>query len=191
MGRPKAALPFGRLTILARLIAELIDDFAELIVVAAPREREPYAVEDLIGPWRDRVMLVRDATPFAGPVQALVYGLRAARHPTVFVCSCDLPLLRAVVARTLCQMLGSYDAAIPAIDGQHHPLCSAYQQTSASLIDGLTRAGERRLTTIMEQLNCRQIAKTELQHVDPKFLSFLNVNTPDDYSKALALALCS
>jgi molybdopterin-guanine dinucleotide biosynthesis protein A len=191
MGRPKPALPFGGSTIIARLINELIEEFAELIVVAAPHAHEPYAVEELIGPWRDRVVLVRDEAQFAGPVPALVRGLRAARHRTVFVCSCDLPLLRAVVAHALCQMLGRYDAAVPVIDGRQQPLCAAYQRSSARLIEALANAGERRLTAVTEQLNSRRIDEAELQAIDPDLRSFLNVNTPADYSRALEFALCS
>jgi molybdopterin-guanine dinucleotide biosynthesis protein A len=191
MGRPKPALPFGRSTIIARLINELIDEFAELIVVAAPRAHEPYAVEELIGPWRDRVVLIRDEVQFAGPVPALVRGLRAARYPTVFVCSCDLPLLRADVARALCQMLGRYDAAVPVIDGRQQPLCAAYQRSSAGLIEALANAGEGRLIAVTERLNWRRIEQAALRPIDPELHSFLNVNTPADYSRALELALCS
>ena len=60
MGRPKAALPFGGATIIARLVTELIEAFDELIVVAAPREHDFAAVDELIRPWRDRVLVVRE-----------------------------------------------------------------------------------------------------------------------------------
>src|SRR5579863_10466539 len=122
MGEPKAALPFGDSTILERLIAELIDQFSELIVIAAPRADETYPVEALLRPFRDRVVLLRDETAFAGPVPALIRGLRAAQHPAVFACSCDLPLIRRGVARELCRKLADYDAVIPQISGRSQPL---------------------------------------------------------------------
>src|SRR5271155_6023154 len=118
MGEPKAALPFRDSTILERLIAELIDEFGELIVIAAPRAEETYPIEALLRPFRDRIIILRDETAFAGPLPALLRGLRAAQHPAVFVCSCDLPLIRRGVARELCRRLADYDAVIPRVNGR-------------------------------------------------------------------------
>src|SRR5437870_54755 len=126
MGQPKAALRFGATTIIERLIAELNPTFDELIVIAAPSEVEPFAAEELLRDWLPRIRLLRDADAFAGPVPALIRGLRAARNPIVFVCSCDLPLIRAKVARTLCTMAGDFDAVVPGITGKNQPLCAAY-----------------------------------------------------------------
>jgi molybdopterin-guanine dinucleotide biosynthesis protein A len=188
MGRPKAALPFGRSTILARLVAELIDEFRELVVIAAPRADETYPVEDLLRPFRDRIVILRDNKAFAGPVPALLRGLRAAQHPVVFACSCDLPLIRASVARELCQMLGDCDAVIPQINGRRQPLCAVYRRSSAEAIAEIARTGERRLTMITSQLKQRSIEEAELRRIDPDLRSFLNVNTPEDYARALAMA---
>ncbi|MGH7880710.1 MAG: molybdenum cofactor guanylyltransferase [Candidatus Binataceae bacterium] len=188
MGRAKAALPFGRSTMLERLIAELIDEFGELIVIAAPRADETYAVEELIRPWRGRIAILRDENPFAGPGPALIRGLRAAQHPTVFACSCDLPFIRAAVARALCQSLADYDAAIPEINGRSQPLCAAYQQSAAATIARIVCGGEHRLTTITARLKRRRVGEAELRRIDPELRSFLNVNTPADYARALELA---
>ena len=188
MGQAKAALPFGHSTILERLIVELIDEFRELIVIAAPCADETYPVETLLRRFRERVVILRDETAFAGPVAALLRGLCAAQHPTVFVCSCDLPLIHRGVARELCRRLAGYDAVIPRINGHSQPLCAAYSRSAAAAIAALADAGELRLTTIAAALQSRPIAQAELRRIDPDLLSFLNVNTPEDYARALALA---
>jgi molybdopterin-guanine dinucleotide biosynthesis protein A len=188
MGQPKAALRFGPATIIERLIAELYPAFDELIVVAAPSATETFAADELLRVWLPRIRLLRDADTFAGPVPALIHGLRAARNPLAFVCSCDLPLIRAKVARALCTMTGDFDVVVPAIAGKSQPLCAAYRQTAADKIEDLARRGNSRLTAIVDQLDCRRIAEAELQRIDPDLRSFLNVNTPADYARALAAA---
>jgi molybdopterin-guanine dinucleotide biosynthesis protein A len=186
MGRPKAALPFGKATILERLIDEF-GDFAELIIVAAPAEDEPYAIAELLATARSPVILLRDESAFEGPVPAVIQGLRAAVHRLVMICSCDLPLLRAATAQALVAMVGDYDAAVPVLAGQSQPLCAAYRKSAAEQLAEAARA-ERRLTAIVEHLNVRRITESELSLIDPDLRSFFNVNTPDDYTRALRLA---
>jgi molybdopterin-guanine dinucleotide biosynthesis protein A len=188
MGRPKAALPFGDATLLDRLIAELVPNFAEVIVVAAPRGGAALTVETIVARWDEQVTLLHDEAAFAGPVPALLRGLRAAHQATVFVCSCDLPLLRAQVADRLCLLSAGFDAAIPVIAGRSQPLCAAYRRGAAERLEALARAGESRLTTITARLAVRRVAAAELYLADPDLRSFLNVNTPEDYARALALA---
>jgi molybdopterin-guanine dinucleotide biosynthesis protein A len=188
MGRPKAALPFGDSTILDRLIGELAPAFAEIVVIAAPRAVAPDAVETIVARWGNRIILLHDHEAFAGPVPALIRGLSAARHATAFVCSCDLPLLRAQVATTLCAMIDGFDAVIPTIAGRSQPLCAAYRPAAAPRIEAFAQAGEARLTALAERLALRRVSEAEIRLVDPDLRSFLNVNTPADYARARALA---
>jgi molybdopterin-guanine dinucleotide biosynthesis protein A len=188
MGRPKAALPFGNATILDRLITELSPAFAELIVVAAPAEVESADMGEILARWEDRIRLIRDREAFNGPVAAVIRGLRAAQHPIVFACSCDLPLLRSSVALKLCAMIGELDAAIPEIAGKSQPLYAAYRRRSADLIEAITGEGESRLTAITGRLKVRRADAAELRVIDPELHSFVNVNTPDDFARALEIA---
>jgi molybdopterin-guanine dinucleotide biosynthesis protein A len=118
----------------------------------------------------------------------VIRGLRAAQHPIVFACSCDLPLLRSSVALKLCAMVGEFDAAIPEIAGKSQPLCAAYRPRAADLLEAIAMTGESRLVAITRRLKVRRVAAAELRLVDPELQSFVNVNTPEDYARALALA---
>lgn len=188
MGRPKAALPFGSTTILERIAAELAGAFDDVIVVAAAREWETYPAESVLGATVASVRIVRDEIAWAGPVLALVRALEAARNETAFVCSCDLPLLRADVARMLCATIDGYDAVIPEIGGRLQPLCAAYKRSAHAAIAAAAANGERRLTSVAASLNFRRASEAEIRLVDPQLHSFLNINTPDDYARALELA---
>jgi molybdenum cofactor guanylyltransferase len=187
MGRAKAALPFGGTTILQRILAELGSGFDEIIVMAARADSEPFPIEPMIR-GIPGVVLLRDESSYAGPAGALARGLEAARGETAFACSCDLPLLRVAVARFLCDIIGGKDAAIPEIAGRLQPLCAAYRRASRTAIATFAGAGDRRLTAIVSRLNLRTVTEAELLPVDPGLTSFLNINTPEDYARALKLA---
>jgi molybdopterin-guanine dinucleotide biosynthesis protein A len=189
MGRAKPSLPFGQVTILQRMVAELHRGFDDVIVVAAPAEA--CGAVALTGDTRS-VRLVRDEAEYGGPVLALVRGLAVAKNEIAFVCSCDLPLLRMEVAQALCdwlrEMPASYAAVIPEIGGRLQPLAAAYRRDCGPVIAAIAVGGERRLTAIAMRLNTRRAGEAEMGPLDPELLSFLNVNTPEDYARALRLA---
>jgi len=188
MGLAKAALRFGSSTILEHLFGQLEAVSDEVIVMAAPLSDETFSIDKLFGAKHRELRILRDKTPFAGPVPALISGLHAARNPVVFVCSCDLPLLRGEIAATLCRIVGDYEVAAPEIGGRLQPLCAAYKKDVAVKIEELWRAGESRVTAIVEGLSRRQVSEAEMRSVDPDLRSFLNLNTPEDYQRALTLA---
>ncbi len=188
MGQAKAILRFGSSTILERLVGGLESVSDEVIVMAAPLSDETFSIDQLFRAKHRELRLLRDETPFAGPVPALISGLQAARNPVVFVCSCDLPLLRTEIAVTLCRIIGNFEVAAPEIGGRLQPLCAAYKKDVAVKIDQLWRAGESRVTAIVERLSQRQVSEADMRAVDPDLRSFLNLNTPEDYQRALALA---
>jgi molybdenum cofactor guanylyltransferase len=186
MGRPKAALRFGNLTILERLIAELRGDFDDILVLAAPAQSEAFPIEDLLRAAPSPVRLLRDRSAYEGPARPLARGLAAARNDVAFVCSCDLPLLQVEVVRALGGMLNGYEAVIPIIAGTPQPLFSFYRRDAAATIEMQLASGERRLTRITAALRAYHPEERKLRELDPNLRSFLNINTPEDYEKALS-----
>jgi molybdopterin-guanine dinucleotide biosynthesis protein A len=186
MGRPKAALRFGNCSILERLINELSTSFDEILVAAAPEQVEPFAIEHLLMA-HSSARLLRDPLPFEGAALALARSLSAATNDVVFACSCDMPLLRAGLARSLCTMLEGYEAVVPYINGSPQPLCAAYRRNVARFLQAEVLSGERRLTCITSGLRARRPKAVLLRQFDQDLRSFINVNTPEDYSRALAI----
>ncbi|HZP44911.1 MAG TPA: molybdenum cofactor guanylyltransferase [Candidatus Binataceae bacterium] len=187
MGQPKATLPFGKTTVLERIVDELADAFDEVIIVAAPAAVEPYSLDAALAKSPSRVVVVRDTLPFPGPLPALIAGLRRSRHEAVFACSCDLPLLRAATARAIVDALGDHDAAVPIVDRQRQPLCAAYARKALGRLE-TAAAQEARLTVIVARLATRWLPETEMRQIEPDLPSFVNINTPADYARALQIA---
>jgi molybdopterin-guanine dinucleotide biosynthesis protein A len=187
MGKPKAALMFGNRTILERLLGELRGCFDDVLVIAAPEQSEPFPIEHLLGAAAPSVRLLRDLAAYQGAAQALARGIAAAAHDVAFACSCDLPLLRAEVARALHGMLNGYDGVIPNLDAKPQPLCAVYRRSVAAWIEKQLAAGERRLTRITAQIRAYRPGDRQLREIDPDLHSFINVNAPEDFKRALAI----
>lgn len=182
MGRQKAALRFGESTLLERTIAELGKWFDDIVIVASPAGAEA----SLAAPANVRV--IRDDREYEGPVLALVRGLDAISADAAFACSCDLPMLDARIAAALLAMLPGYDAVIPFVSDRLQPLHAAYRRAAAAALRAMHARGENRLSTIADVVPTRRVVEDELRALDPDLLSFMNVNTPADYARALRLA---
>ena len=182
MGRPKAALDFGGVPILTRIISELKRRFAEVVVVAAPESEDSLQIDI------PAIKVVRDETVYQGPLDALRRGLEAVTNEIAFACSCDLPLLDSDVAAAIVAMLGDFDAAIPIVGEKLQPLHAAYRKRCAIALAALAMRGERRLIAIADAVNTRRISERDLKTIDPQLRSFFNVNTLDDYQRALKIA---
>ncbi len=131
---------------------------------------------------------MRDETAYQGPLDALRRALDAVTNEIAFACSCDLPLLDSDVAAAIVAMLGDFDAAIPIVGEKLQPLHAAYRKGCASALAALAVQGERRLIEIADAVNSRRISENDLLVLDPQLHSFFNVNTLDDYQRALKIA---
>jgi molybdenum cofactor guanylyltransferase len=81
-----------------------------------------------------------------------------------------------------------FDAVIPTIEGFLQPLCAAYRrQPAITALLAMETADERRLTAIADRLKVNVVDEVLLSEIDPDLRSFLNVNTAEDYARALRL----
>ena len=182
MGRAKAGLLLGATTMLDRIVSEMTRSFEELIVaVSAPRL---FAWENV-----DARTIV-DRARYRGPAAALEQALREIQFDRAFVCSCDLPFVNGDLARKLCGMPGEHDALLPRIDGVLQPLHAVYRKTCVKALAEMSGSGEHRLHGIVNYAEVRVMGEDEIRALDrdPELLSFFNVNTPEDYQRALKLA---
>ena len=149
MGQPKAALDFGGMPLLTRIVIELKWWFDEIVIVAAPKSEGLPRIE-IPG-----LKIVHDETAFAGPLDALRRGLNALDHDIAFACSCDLPMLNSDVAADLVAMLDDFDAVIPEVGGKLQPLHAVYRKAMRKL-DRVARSRRREAADCERQRNQRK-----------------------------------
>ncbi|HLX05854.1 MAG TPA: hypothetical protein VKR28_09980, partial [Candidatus Binatus sp.] len=88
----------------------------------------------------------------------------------------------------LVALLDDFDAVIPEVGGKLQPLHAVYRKQCANAIESLEAGGEKRLTAGASAINARKVSEEEVRKLDPQLTSFFNVNTPEDYRRALELA---
>lgn len=181
----KEWLEIGGRTLLARVVDAVAAAALRTIVVAAPGRALP--------PLAARVEVVYDSDPGAGPLAALLDGLRAIgptpEEPFVFVASCDLPLLDAAVVRLLLGRAAALDAdwTVPVIGGHPQVLTSVVRRTLIGPIASWLASGRRDPRGLLAMLRghddvrTRTIGEGEIAAVDPRLDSFRDVDTLEDH----------
>jgi len=175
MGRPKSLLLFDGEPLIAHIVRALKRMFAETVIVAAPEQELP----DL------PAILVRDEVAYQGPVGGIYYGLKAASGNFCFVTSCDVPFLNPALISHVTSQILNYDVVVPYWENRFQPLHAAYRTSVLPLLRVQLERGELRPVYLFDKVRTCKIGEEEIRRFDPEGLSFLNMNTPDDYEEAL------
>ena len=196
MGRDKALLDFDGAPLIARVIERMKQVCPEVIVVA--NDVGTYA--------RFGAPVIRDVYPGRGSLGGIFSGLQAARAEHVLAVACDLPFLNDALLRYLISLAPQADVIIPRT---HAPTGKAKDATRYDQLavkeSGLQAthaiyskrclepmrarllADDLRIINFFDEVRVRVIEPDEVAQFDPRMLSFLNVNTPEDWQSALIL----
>jgi molybdopterin-guanine dinucleotide biosynthesis protein A/molybdopterin converting factor small subunit len=177
MGRPKALLPFAGEPLIAHVVRALKTIFAEAVVVAAPEQELPTLP----------AVLVHDDVAYQGPVSGSYHGLTASAGEVCFVTSCDAPFLNLALVAHLLSRISDCDVVVPYWQERLQPLHAAYRRSVAPLLREQLNRGELRPISLYPKVRTREIHEVEIRRIDPEGLSFLNMNSPEDYDAALKL----
>jgi molybdopterin-guanine dinucleotide biosynthesis protein A len=179
MGSSKALLPFGSETMLQRVVRLLGEVVSPIVVVAA-------ADQDLPALPRD-VIVTRDERDARGPLEGLRAGLKALppHVDAVYVTSCDVPLLIPNFVRQMLELAHGYDIAVMEIDGFTHPLSAVYRRATLPFVEDLLAKDRLRPAFLFELMKTRRVRPEEMT-ADPDLRTLRNLNTREDYERALA-----
>lgn len=175
MGRPKALLPFDGAPLITHIVRTLKGAFTEVVVVAAAGQELPILP----------ATLARDEVAYQGPVAGIYYGLRAASGSVCFVTSCDVAFLNLSLISYLISEILDYDVVVPHWQERFQPLHAVYRRKVLPLLEGQLERGELRPIYLFDKVRTRRVDEDEIRHFDPEGLSFLNMNTPENYEAAL------
>lgn len=179
MGRPKLLLPFGPETMLARVVRILGEVVSPVVVVAAPDQELPALPST--------VRIARDEQEGLGPLAGLAAGLAALRDTAeaAYVSSCDVPLLSPRFVQRMTELLGPHEMAVVRDGDYHHPLAAVYRCSLVDQVQSLLREKRLRPYFLMEHCDVRVVDVAELREIDPALDSLRNLNTVDEYQRAL------
>jgi molybdopterin-guanine dinucleotide biosynthesis protein A len=179
MGSSKALLPFGPETMLQRVVRLLSDVVGPIVVVAAVDQELPELPSG--------VLVTRDEREGRGPLEGLRAGLKAlpADADAAYVTSCDVPLLVPGFVRQMLDLAGGHDVAVLEIDGFTHPLSAVYRRSILPRVEELLDNDRLRPVFLFDAVNTRRVSPREMT-ADPDLRTLRNLNTREDYARALA-----
>ncbi|MFC2023629.1 molybdenum cofactor guanylyltransferase [Chloroflexota bacterium] len=173
LGEDKALLMLDGEPLLARTIRSMGALSDDLIVVTNHPQSHRAAA------WPAR--LVPDETPGLGSLVGVYSGLKACRHPKAIVVACDMPFLSVPLLRYMVPLSRGYDVVIPRRGRFLEPLHAIYGRTCLPAIERVLASGRRRIVAFFDAAKVRFVEEEEVSTFDPHHLSFLNVNTLEDW----------
>lgn len=175
----KGLLKVNGLTIIERNINILKEIFHRVVISTnSPELYFPFGVP-LIGD------IIKERGPMAGIFSLLVL----ARVDPVFVIACDMPFVKMdliVYMKDRFEELSAcndIDAMAPRFNGKVEPLFGIYNPSIKDRVEESLRAGQKGLYVFLQNINTVYIEEQEIRDIDPDGLSFVNINTLDDYEK--------
>ena len=178
-GQNKAALTIGADTVLDRQLASLRGIVDRTIIVA--NDASAFA-------WTG-LPVIPDLTPGDGALGALRTAVHAAQTDRTLVMACDMPFVSRALLSYLVEAGQAADIAIPRTTHGYEPLCATYSRRCADEMGRLIERQRFRLSDVVliPGLIIREIGPDELGSFGPEETLFFNINTSDDYARAIDL----
>ncbi len=181
MGQDKRFLELEGQTLLERTLSVLEALFPDVLVVAAEQGPE-------LSGLRHRV--VTDLIPGCATLGGLYTGLSLASRPRIFAAACDMPFLAAPSILKMAELGETADIVMASLQTGLQPMHAFYSKSCLPHLERMARAGQFKVQDLcrVAGLEVRLISEEDLRATDPRFLSFMNVNTPADLECARKLA---
>jgi len=181
MGSDKASLMLDGHSLLHRTVAALDAVADEVVIVRAPGQSIPLVQT------RGSLVVVEDPVEGQGPLFGMATGLGASSGRIALVVGVDHPFLRPALLRLLVERIrGGERWVLPIADGRPQPLCSAFASDALEVMRRHIEAGARAPMAVAAELGMVRLSEEEWRTADPEGLSFVDVDTPEEFEAARA-----
>jgi molybdopterin-guanine dinucleotide biosynthesis protein A len=153
-----------------------------VVVVGAPGRVLPAVTSPV------PLTVVTDPEEGVGPLAGIVAGLAAVRTPVAVVLACDMPFVEPALLRLLAAAVREgAPAVLPMVEGQAQPLCSAVRTEAVVALGAVLASGTRAASALADLPGARLLSPAEWGRADPGGISFVGVNTPEEWARAEAI----
>jgi molybdopterin-guanine dinucleotide biosynthesis protein A len=177
MGTDKAWLEIGGRAMIEHVIAQLAPAASSIAIIANDQKYGQFGYP-----------VFADANRGVGPLEAIRTALVNATTGRVILVGCDMPFVTRELFSFLLDVKGDYRAIIPlSADDELQPLCAIYHRDALPVVASLIENGTRKVSVLFESIAARFVRFDELSHLQGAELFFQNINTPEDYARAVNL----
>lgn len=176
-GEPKALIELGGRRIVERVVAAIAPVVDDVLVVTNTPERFAFLGLPMVG----------DVFPDHGSLGGIYSGLKAATGEAAFTVACDMPFLRADVARIVLAHAGEADVVIPRVGEQLETMHALYAKACLPHIEDRLRAKRLKIVGFFDEVRVLEIPEEEVRRLADPAVVFMNVNTPEELAIARRL----
>ena len=139
--------------------------------------------------WLPGSRVQQDIVPNAGGLGGIHAALHAA-HTPVLIVAWDMPFVPSALLARLRELGEGVDVAVPESGSRRgvEPLCAFYAPSCLPAIEQSLADGDRRVIGFHERVRVARLPANEVSAFGDPALLFMNVNTPDDLTRAEAHA---
>jgi len=177
IGVNKIQLQLEGKTLLEIMVNKLQSFFSEILIVI--HKNQKISIEN--------IQIIEDIIPEKGSLGGLYSGLVHSSNDYNFVCACDMPYISLKIIKFLINKIENADVVVPKINGYYEPLCAVYSKSCINSIHERIEKNQLAIKEIFSEFHSKEISEHELKTMDPEMFSFFNINTKNDYQKALEL----
>lgn len=176
MGTNKALLEINGKTVIENVVRELHRVVNNIIIVTNSFDEYEFL----------NLPMVKDKWVGMGPLAGIEAGLRASHTEKNLLVACDMPFISAKLGSILLQELNEYQAVVPEISGQLHPLFAAYRKEVQKEAQKSLELEQLRIRGIFRNIHVKIMDDTELKKCgfQVKETDIFNMNHPSEYEKA-------
>lgn len=179
IGENKALLKFNGFTLIDLIVNKLITKFKHIIVSTNNPEQYSFLGE--------KVIFVKDKYTDRGGLEGIYRGLITSKSEYNFVVSCDLPFLNMDLIGYIWEKRKNFDVVvIKRNNDEIEPFYGVYSKNCISKIKKNLEQRNLRIISFYPEVRVKYINEKEILKFDLN-LSLFNLNTLDDYKKALEI----
>lgn len=174
MGFNKAFIEIEGRPIIERSLELLRGLFRDVIVIA----------NDVPAYERLDVMVAADLIKGAGSLGGIYTAIFHSGSNHTFVTACDMPYLNPGAIERIISSSGGYDAVVPFIGSEYHPMHALYSRRCLKPIRAMIEEGNFRIKDLFSRIDVRRLAVEDFKGL-PAAISVTNVNTREDLSRII------
>jgi len=177
LGQDKTTIELGGLTLLQRVI-RTAEQLSEDIICVAREDQRITA---------GGVSIVRDPPGNSGVLPAILAGLQRASSDWVFLTACDMPFIQIPFVQYMLSLCDSHTIIVPKISAGLEPFHALYHHRVIPSLQAAINRREKRVVSFYHGQDIREVNENEIKRFDPHLISFFNINTDEDLSRAFEL----
>ena len=181
----KANLLVGGEILIRRTTLLLLSLFKDILIVVN-KDKFNY-LEKLMYGFGNSVKLVSDVAGPKCPLRGLYSGLLHSPAKFNFLVGCDMPFLERELISYMARKISQADILIPRTGKFLEPLHAFYSSRCLHSIEKVLREGERKMVSFFPYVDVEYLEREEIAIFDPEGVSFFNINTIDDWEKAIEI----